>query len=218
LKSFRLDHFSHHRRFYLAILCGVAIWLLPYAPIGGPRINIAGAMFFATYLCSTALLAHRSTTADLRRKANLEDEGIVVIVVITLAVITLSIGSLLLLLLEKGNMGGWGLIPAILNVPLGWATLHTVMAFHYAHLFYSPSEKPAAKDERQTGGLAFPRSDEPGISDFLYFSFVVGMTAQTSDVDVTSSEVRKTTVLHGVVSFFYNTVILALAVSIIIRN
>src|SRR5262249_29137790 len=157
---------------------------------------IGGAVFFAIYLASAALLAHRSTTDVLRRKASMEDEGIVVIVLITLAIIALSIGSLMLLL-ESGNQSGWTLIPAVLNVPLGWATLHTVMAFHYAHLFYSPPGESEARDAKQTGGLEFPRSDEPGISDFLYFSFVVGMTAQTSDVDVTSREMRRATLTHG---------------------
>lgn len=64
-------------------------------------------------------------------------------------------------------------------------------------------------------GLDLPETDEPGILDFLYYSFVVGMTAQVSDVQATSRAMRRTTLTHGVVSFFFNTVILALTVNVV---
>ena len=163
-------------------------------PIDDIRIPLAGATFFLIYLASSIALARSLTTEDLRKKASVEDEGIVVIVLITLAVIALSIGSLVLLLgAEQRN--GWLLVPAVANVPLSWATLHTIMAFHYAHLFYSPSEGGGEK-ARDSGGLDFPKTEEPSVSDFVYFSFVVGMTAQTSDVEVTSREIRNTTIVH----------------------
>jgi uncharacterized membrane protein len=102
-------------------------------------------------------------------------------------------------------------------VPLNWATLHTIMAFHYAHLFYAPSEEGGAK-MRDAAGLEFPKTKEPSVADFVYFSFVVGMTAQTSDVDVTSRVMRNTTIAHAVVAFFFNTVILALAVNVLTQG
>lgn len=211
-----LDHFRHHGRFYVSVLCGMAVWLLPIPQIDDLRIPLSGATFFLVYLASSIALAGSLTTEDLRKKANIEDEGIVVIVLITLAVIALSIGSLVLLL-GSDQRNGWLLLPAVANVPLSWATLHTIMAFHYAHLFYSRSN--AAGDKaRDTGGLEFPNTKEPSVSDFVYFSFVVGMTAQTSDVDVTRREVRNTTIAHAVVAFFFNTVILALAVNVVTRG
>jgi uncharacterized membrane protein len=212
----RFDHFRHHGRFYLSVVCGIAVWLLPIRAIDGIRIPLSGATFFLVYLASSAALARSLTTEDLRKKARFEDEGIVVIVLITLAVIGLSIGSLVLLL-GSDERNGWLLVPAVANVPLSWATLHTILAFHYAHLFYSPSEGSGAK-AHDTGGLEFPKTKEPSVSDFVYFSFVVGMTAQTSDVDVTGREMRNTTIAHAVVSFFFNTVILALAVNVVTRG
>lgn len=216
MRTTRLNHFRHHSRFYVSVLCGAAVWLLPIAQMDDIRIPLAGATFFLIYLASSVTLAGRLTTEDLRKKASIEDEGIVVIVMITLAVIALSIGSLVLLL-GSDQRNGWFLVPAVANVPLSWATLHTIMAFHYAHLFYSPSEGGRVK-AHDTGGLDFPRTDEPSISDFVYFSFVIGMTAQTSDVDVTSREMRTTIIAHAVVSFFFNTVILALAVNVVTRG
>ena len=93
------------------------------------------------------------------------------------------------------------------SVPLGWATLHSLLAFHYAHLFY----RPVAADTK--GGLRFPGTKTPGPWDFLYFSFGVGTTAQVSDVIATSMAMRKMITGHAVASFFYNTVILAFAVN-----
>lgn len=211
-------HFRHHGRFYLSVLCGVVVWLLPIPAIEDIQISLAGATFFLAYLISSAILAGGQSTAELREKASSEDEGIVVIVLITLAIIALTVGSLVMLLGgDKGN--GWFILPATANVPLGWATLHTIMAFHYAHLFYAPpEEKSEGAKTRDTGGLEFPKTKEPAIADFVYFSLVVGMTAQTSDVDVTSREMRRTTVAHGVVSFFFNTVILALTVNVITQG
>jgi uncharacterized membrane protein len=99
----------------------------------------------------------------------------------------------------------------VISVPLGWATPHTVMAFHYAHLFYAGHPSSHLVD---AGGLAFPGTREPRSWDFLYYSFVVGMTAQVSDVQVVSTSMRQITLVHGMVSFFVNTVIIALAVNV----
>src|SRR5262249_590036 len=105
------------------------------------------------------------------------------------------------------------LVLAILSVLLGWFTLHTVVAFRYAHLYYSRGLATEG-DPRDAGGLEFPGNPQPDIWDFLNYSFVIGMTAQVSDVEVSSAVIRRTTLMHGVTSFFFNTVILALAVNI----
>jgi uncharacterized membrane protein len=100
---------------------------------------------------------------------------------------------------------------AIASVLLGWLTLHTIAAFHYAHLYYAKAVSSRGQD---AGGLEFPDTNEPTGWDFLYYSFVVGMTAQVSDVQVLATPMRRLTLAHSVVSFFYNTVILALAVNL----
>jgi uncharacterized membrane protein len=135
---------------------------------------------------------------------------------VTLATIALSLTSLARLLANTdGN--SWLLLVAIANVPLGWATLHTVMAFHYAHLYYSASDD-AENEKGDARGLEFPKTEQPSILDFIYYSFVVGMTAQVSDVQTSSQAMRRTTVIHGVTSFLFNTVILAFAVNVVTRG
>jgi uncharacterized membrane protein len=92
--------------------------------------------------------------------------------------------------------------------------LHTVAAFHYAHLYYTRTGHDGAS--RDAAGLNFPDTEEPTSWDFLYFSFVIGMTAQVSDVQVLTMSMRRLVIIHGIVSFFYNTVLLALSVNIVV--
>lgn len=205
-------HIAHHGRFYVALAIGLVVlastWQQPvYLPL-------AGDVFFGVYVALMAVLTPRATAEELRRRACYEDEGIVLIVIITLAAITLSIGSIFTLFFQPKHPDALPLAIAIASVPLGWLTLHTLAAFHYAHLYYT-SGYLEGEDPKDAGGLAFPSTAEPAGWDFLYYSFVVGMTAQVSDVQVLTTTMRRLTLAHGVVSFFYNTVILALAVSLV---
>ena len=96
-------------------------------------------------------------------------------------------------------------LPA-LTILLSWAFIHTMFALHYAHEFY---------DETAGRGMSFPGDDpHPDYLDFVYFSFVIGMTSQVSDVAVTSKQIRRTVAAHGVVSFLFNAALLALTVNI----
>jgi uncharacterized membrane protein len=94
---------------------------------------------------------------------------------------------------------------------LSWLLIHTLFAFHYARLYYFLPQGKAAHHR----GLKFPDDDEPDYLDFAYYSFVVGMTSQVSDVAVLSRPMRRLTLIHGVLSFVYNITILAMSVSII---
>jgi uncharacterized membrane protein len=100
----------------------------------------------------------------------------------------------------------------VLTVFLSWVTLHIIYAVHYAHLFYDPAERKG--DGGVLGGLEFPGTKEPDYWDFVYFSLVIGMTCQVSDVQVTARHMRHLVTAQGVIAFFYNTVIVALAVNI----
>jgi uncharacterized membrane protein len=211
-----LNHARHHARFYLSALFGVIVGFAA-APLGDDplRIIIAGDAFFIAYLVSTAVIAYGATPASIRKRADFGDEGILIIVCLTLASIAVSIWSIFALLNQHDMPGQTRIALSVASVPLGWLTLHTVSAFHYAHLYYA-SATASGKTREDRGGLDFPKTKEPGIWDFLYYSFVVGMTAQVSDVQVETTELRRMTLAHSVVSFFYNTVLLALAVNVIV--
>ena len=206
-------HLRHHWRFYSSALIGILLWFAMGRLAPALRLVAAGDAFFVTYLLLVAwLVARRSAPEHLRRRASSEDEGITVIVVITLIAIVLSFYSIFAIL-DESDPGLVHLGLALVGVPLGWLTLHTVMAYHYAHLYYGQAEVDGGK-RRDVGGLVFPGEQSPSALDFLYYSFVVGMTAQVSDVQVATTGMRRVTLVHGVASFFFNAVILALAVNI----
>ena len=209
-------HVRHHGRFYLAALAGIAVWLIA-RPLPKPLpALIGGDAFFLVYLALMTHFALRITPNGLRRRASAEDEGIPLIGALALAAIGFSLAAIFALLNRDGAPDPAELGLAIASVPLGWLMLHTIAAFHYAHLFYAASDTGTArpsKTRHDARGLGFPGSGEPGAWDFLYFSFVIGMTAQVSDVTVETTELRRLVLLHGIVSFFYNTVLLALAVN-----
>jgi uncharacterized membrane protein len=100
----------------------------------------------------------------------------------------------------------------VLTVFLSWAAMHVIYAVHYAHIYYDPAEQNSSGKVR--GGLDFPQEKNPDYWDFVYFSFVIGMTCQVSDVQVTARELRHLVTAQGIIAFCYNTTIVALAVSI----
>jgi uncharacterized membrane protein len=95
-------------------------------------------------------------------------------------------------------------------VCLGWFLIHTLFVFRYAHLYYFDSDR----DGTAQRGLTFPGTTDPDDYDFAYFSFVVGMTFQVSDVQITDPGVRTVVLVHAILSFAYNTAILALVVNL----
>ena len=102
-----------------------------------------------------------------------------------------------------------------ISVILSWVLIHTIFTIRYAHLYYTSKTLEKDIQKQEEGGLDFPNDDRPDYLDFAYFSFVVGMTFQVSDVQITSSSIRRVVLLHGLLSFAYNTVILALCINII---
>jgi uncharacterized membrane protein len=170
-------------------------------------------MFFASYLGLVALIVGRSAE-QLRERAAVEDEGIFAVVMIVVTAVSFCFGSIFVILHQSHGAITVPLVLALAAAFLGWLTLHVVAAFHYAHLFYGTHYGA----ELGTGHppLLFPGSADPTPWDFLYYAFVVGMTAQVSDVQVVGATMRRATLGHGVVSFFFNTVLIAMAVNAVV--
>ena len=195
-----------HRRFYLAFVLGLALFGISFGVARmAPSLSalLAFDAFAALYLTLTLIHAARLTPEGLRAHVGDEDEGIALIVLLAAGSVLVSLAAVLAVL---GHGASWGLVQALAlaAVPLGWAMVHMVAAFRYAHLYHGASgEKP----------LVFAGHAAPGPVDFLYFAFVIGMTAQVSDVVVRAPRLRRAVLIHSVAAFFYNTVILALAVT-----
>jgi len=213
---------KRHRGFYtaiaasaIAVLCvGV---ILPIAR--DLTLEIALSVFFFVYLAMVFPVATRRATAIyLRKHADDEDPPAPVIFVVMFATAVLSAVSLFLSISATGHGVDLRLALSTLSVILGWFVIHTMMAMHYAYEYYgSPAEGHQARGkDGAAGGLEFSGSEAPDGISFLYFSYVVGMTAQTSDTEVSTNAMRRLVTIHGIFSFFYNTVILAAAVNLVV--
>jgi uncharacterized membrane protein len=195
-------------RTFIAVAIGfIAFFLLPTSLRLATRLLISWDIFVALYLVLVYALVLRSGLAHIRRNAVLQDDGRFLILLVTALGAFASIAAIVLEL-DAEHRGAPELALATVTIALSWAAVHTTFALHYAHEFYR-SAKP--------GGLDFPKGHEdedPDYWDFVYFSFVIGMTAQVSDVGVTDKTIRRTATAHGIISFVFNTALLALMVNI----
>ena len=201
--------FTHRAALVLALAAAAAGAAL--TPLVGPlrAITIAAIANFAVYLTLSCVSFPRLAGADLKRAAARDDFPIWVIFLITLATAAASLLSLFVLINEPRHTA-LQVALALLSVPLGWATVHMLAAKHYAHLFWQPGRGQGQPRK----GLEFPGTPEPGGWEFIYFAFIIGMTAQTADVNISGQHIRKFNVGHAIVSFIFNTVLVAAAVNV----
>ena len=201
--------FVRHMRFYIALVMGVTTALVAHLTGFDAPLLAGGDVFYLVFLGLILVMVAGMTPADLKLRAKAEDEGIGIVLLITIATMGFFTYGVFTALNNKHGLDVPPLVLAGIGAPLGWAVLHTVMAFHYADILYF-DDPDVQGDEKD---LLFPGGGDPGPWDFLYYSFVVGMTAQVSDVQVVTTDMRKATLFHGIVSFFFNAVFIAMAVN-----
>jgi uncharacterized membrane protein len=197
-------------RLFVAAVVGVAVIALSPSAWGlATRLLVGWDVGIALYLIAAYQIVIRAETSHIQRRAAIEDEGRIGILVLTVAAALASLGAIIALLGSShgGTRDAMQLGLATLTILLSWAFIHTIFAFHYAHEYYG--EKGA-----KMRGLAFANDDTPDYLDFVYFSFVIGMTSQVSDVVIASKAIRRTVAAHGIVSFLFNAALLALTVNI----
>jgi len=166
------------------------------------------------YLGLILEMAIHATPALIRRRAALEDETRWVFLALMAGAAFFSMFAILDLIREAKAIGGVEMIVlAILGgvtILLSWLFAHTVFAVHYAHDYFNDLR------QHQPVGLAFPgQHDDPDYGDFLYFSFIIGTTAQVSDVQVMTKRWRRLVLAHGILSFLFNTAVLALSINLV---
>jgi uncharacterized membrane protein len=199
--------YARPRTFFSILIGIVAIALLPGSLRLVTRLLIGWDIFVATYLVLVYIMMFRCGLAHIRRNAVLQDDGRFLIPLLTALGAFASLAAIVSELGEA-HRNPPQLIFATLTIALSWAAVHTGFALHYAHDYYRGA-KP--------GGLQFPSGDQHDHADywdFVYFSFVIGMTAQVSDVGITDKTIRRTATAHGIISFVFNTALLALMVNI----
>ena len=208
-----------HQPFLIAFGCGVTGFFLMWLHSGLSAATVGAAcLFFAVYLVLTAIRIPKLDAQYLCEHAASNDEPAPIILALTFGTIVISLGFLFAVLNEEpASRDPMQVALALASAALGWFSIHTMAALHYAHLYWQP-DGHAGDAAGPREGLQFPKdpddAHEPCAWDFLYFAFVIGMTAQTSDVQITTTRMRKFNLVHAIVSFFFNTVLVAVAVNV----
>jgi uncharacterized membrane protein len=196
-------------RLFLAVALGILVGLvLPSDWRVTTRLLVGWDAAVALWLAMAFMAMAKSDIDRIRRRAALLDEGRLTILAMTAGAALASLGAIVAELGTKdsGHQPAH-LALAVVTIALSWAFTHMIFALHYAHEFYIEARY-------EDGGMAFPGKEKPDYWDFAYFSLVIGMTSQVSDVAVTAKGIRRTVMVHGVVSFFFNATLLALMVNI----
>jgi len=202
--------------FLLCLIPSIFLWMSGRAIEGLTRIMIGWDIFSLSLIVMSAITFFTMKPRQIKLLVKLQDSSrIVVFIIIVVATFSSLLGILILLL----NKEKWLLnkyietIIYISGVNFSWLLLHTIFTYRYAHLYYDENSLFPGK---LMAGLEMPEERYPDYLDFAYFSFVIGMTFQVSDVRIVSRQIRRLALLHGMLSFLFNTVIVALSINVIL--
>lgn len=164
------------------------------------------------YLFLTLKMMWRLDSTHILQRAQQQDAGKWAILNVVLIAIVICFISIVVQLShvpkDQAFLKGFLILLTIGTIFSTWLLLHTLFAIHYAHDYY------LAKSQQKNPGLDFPKTDQPDYLDFIYFSYIIGTSAQTADVSITSSELRHLNIFHCVLAFIFNTMILAIAINV----
>ena len=211
----RLD--AHHRLMIGGVISLAAFLLLrPHVALSTDLVATWDIYTFSVLVLAWITLAIQDPY-EARQNARLQDSSRTFLFILVVVAATASLLAVALLLGPVKDLphpqllGHIGL--SIASVSLSWALVHTLFAMRYAHYFYEDAREVSR--EKIDGGLLFPGDESPTYVDFAYFSFVIGMTCQVSDVQISSSHMRRLALIHGLIAFGFNTAILAMFVNIV---
>ena len=166
------------------------------------------------FLVSAWVVFFTCSPAHIRKIASKEDGSRAFVLIIVLVSSMVSMGIVLALINsdEFTTQQALYIVVTIAGMLLSWIMVHTTFCFHYAYMYYGDDE---VVPETHAGGLEFPKEKAPDYLDFAYFAFVIGMTFQVSDVEISSRQIRRQALVHGLLSFALNTFVVALTVNLI---
>ena len=219
LRNRYLVHVFGRPRLVASILVGIAAYMLmPVLWHFSTHLLMAWNIGTWLYIVLAVWMMSRATGTSIRRNAVRTDESRFIVLTLAILATIASVGAIFAQLSAVKDAQGYlealhlGLATA--TIQSAWIFIHLIFAQHYAHEFFVERDIEKALPEEARGGLRFPDTRQPTYLDFLYHSFVIGCASQTADVETTSRPMRVITLIHGVISFFFNTTILALTINI----
>lgn len=218
-KSTRLSTFEKINSFQKFIIClGIAV--IAYFSITLKDVDslthlMIGWNAFSVCMIVMSCITFKITNSkQIREQAKIQDPKSTIIFIIVLVATLAGFLAVLLLIISKseGNHDILRVPIAVGGMLLSWILIHIIFTLRYAHIYYGNHE---INPDIHAGGLDFPGGERPEYPDFAYFSFVLGMTFQVSDVQITSKRLRKLALIHGLLSFGFNTIMIALTINLI---
>lgn len=205
------------QRFVISVLLAIITYLLLLMTDFEVvlKIMIAWSAFALSYIITSCIVFFTQNSMDIRKHAKQEDGSRIYVFLLIVITSFASLFTVLLLMLSQNSKDTPQMIfipVAICGMLFSWLMVHTIFAFHYAHLYYGDDSSDSSKHAE---GLEFPGEKKPDYVDFVYFSFVIGTTFQVSDTNITSRSIRRLVLLHGLLSFGLNTFVVALTINLI---
>lgn len=205
---------AHHRVLISTAIAAVTCLLVPWSWHWPTRAVITWIAFSSSTLIMMWYVLVSADPSEVAKTACLQDSSRTVIFVF---VVVAAIASVFAVAAELGTAKGLGrayltghVVFSILTILTSWALVHTVFTLRYAHIFYGSDDGDEA-----LRGLNFPDQDSPDYLDFAYFSFVIGMCCQTSDVTINARRLRRLALVHSLISFGFNLAILGLSINMV---
>jgi uncharacterized membrane protein len=217
LPSSRYALDAHHRVFGGCVVAALTFLALEGRATFPTQLTVAWNAFALTMVVLAWIVICTKDPYEVRRDARLQDSSATFLFIVVISAATVSLLAVGFLVSSAKSLPPARLASHIsLSVSaifLSWALVHTIFALRYAHFYFWDARK--VERHAVSGGLIFPGKGAPNYLDFAYFSFVIGMTCQVSDVQISSSPMRRLALVHGLISFAFNTAILAMFVNII---
>jgi len=207
----RIHHIKAAEHLGISLVVAVAVYFFSAPLLNNllSRLMLSWITFCIIQTGISWLVFAKSSASQTRQHAGIEDGGrAIVSLTVLLATFAGMMAVFILLVKADNNSKQWlNVLLGMVGMFLSWILVHTSYTSRYAHLYYD------AKAGKLHKGLVFPGDEEPDFIDFAYHSFVIGMTFQVSDIDITSKRMRRLTLGHSLISFVFNTCIVALTIS-----
>jgi uncharacterized membrane protein len=213
-----ITHLDAHHRFIVGSVLAVAAFIgLQGHAAFATRLVGAWDVFTLTVVVLAWIVMATKDPYEIRRYARLQDASATFLFIVVVTAATVSLFAVFILLGSAKDLSpasfATHVILSVAAIVFSWTLVHTLFGLRYAHHYYINAHQ--VDRDAIEGGLIFPGDNSPDYLDFAYFSFVIGMTCQVSDVQISSKTMRRLATVHGLISFAFNTAILAMFVNIV---
>ncbi|KAA6438994.1 DUF1345 domain-containing protein [Dyadobacter flavalbus] len=215
-----INRLDAHHKLYISLFSGLIASFVSNGKFSMPvHIMLTWLAYALVSLLLSWITILSSHPAEVKKEVDAQDSSRTLIFLFTVTAASASIFAILILLQSSSQTASQADLDGHIMLSLAcvissWWLVHTTFTMRYAHLYYRNLNNRGKKTE-VSAGLDFPDDDQPDYLDFTYFSFVLGMTFQVSDVSVRSKEIRRLVLIHSLLSFAFNTVIIALSINIV---